>query len=82
MFANALLVMSKSVASPFAKNVGLLVSVKFAQVSGEAPCQNVGEGIVDDAEVSDKAPGCNSTESQTVGRQSFNSEVGSESKSG
>ena len=56
MFANALLEMSKSVASPFSKNVGLLVSVKFAQVSGEAPCQNVGEGIVDDAEVKVEAP--------------------------
>ena len=55
MFAKALLVMSKLVVRSFAKNVGL-VSVKFAKVSGEAPRQNVREGVVDDVEVNDGAP--------------------------
>ena len=41
MLAKVLLMMSKSVARPpFVENVGL-VGVKFAEVNGEAPHQNV-----------------------------------------
>ena len=70
MFAKALLVMSKLVVRSFAKNVGL-VGVEFAEVSGEAPRQNVSEGIVDDSEVDGKASRHNSTKASNCGSLNF-----------
>jgi hypothetical protein len=53
MFAKVLLVTSRSVVRSFAKNVGLGTSL-LNEVSSETPRQNVSEGIVDDAEVSEE----------------------------
>jgi hypothetical protein len=70
MLAKVLLVTSKSVSGPFVKNIGL-VGVEFAKVNGEAPRQNVSEGVVADTEVNGQAPHRNSTKVLNSGSLNF-----------
>lgn len=52
----------------------------IAIANGEAPCWYVGEGIVGDTKVNVETSCHNSMKVLNSGRQTFNSEVGSESE--